>query len=260
MTAVHPMGPDRPASLASRRWVEHLPSVSLVIPTLNEEANIAHVLRHVPEWVEEVVIVDGRSTDRTIERAREARPDVTVVMERTPGKGAALTAGFRAARGDIIAAIDADGSMDPAELHAYVGQLMAGADLVKGSRFVQGGGTVDMEVHRRLGNLGLLSLVRILFGGRYSDLCYGYFAFWRHALDVLDPDVPGFEIETLINVRALKANLRVAEVPSFEARRLHGVSNLNAVRDGLRILRTILRERRGGRIDLYPRPPRRLSP
>jgi glycosyltransferase involved in cell wall biosynthesis len=217
----------------------------LVIPTLNEEKNIAHVLHHVPEWVDEVVLVDGRSTDRTIERAREVRPDLTVVIERTPGKGAALTAGFRAARGDIIAAIDADGSMDPAELHAYVGQLMAGADLVKGSRFAQGGGTVDMEAHRRLGNFGLLTLVRMLFGGRYSDLCYGYFALWRHALDVLDPDVPGFEIETLINVRALKANLRVAEVPSFEARRIHGASNLNAFRDGLRILRTILRERFG---------------
>ncbi len=245
MIAARPRGQGQPATLLTRLWADHMPAVSLVIPTLNEEANIAHVLRHVPAWVDEVVIVDGRSTDRTVERAREVIPDVTLVLEPTPGKGAALTAGFRVARGDIIAAIDADGSMDPAELHAYVGQLMAGADLVKGSRFAQGGGTVDMEMHRRLGNLGLLSVVRILFGGRYSDLCYGYFAFWRHALEVLDPDVRGFEIETLINVRALKANLRVAEVPSFEARRIHGVSNLHAVRDGVRILVTILRERFG---------------
>jgi len=244
------VGQDQPVPFLARRWADHLPSVSVVVPTLNEEANIGHVLRHMPGWVDEVVVVDGRSVDRTVELARETRPDVTIVLERTPGKGAALSAGFRAARGDIIAAIDADGSMDPGELHAYVGQLMAGADLVKGTRFAQGGGTVDMELHRKLGNLGLLAVVRLLFGGRYTDLCYGYFAFWRQSLDVLNPDVDGFEIETLINVRALKAKLRVAEVASFEARRLHGVSNLNAMRDGLRILRTIFRERfTRGRLD-----------
>ena len=133
--------------------------------------------------------------------------------------------------------------MDPAELHTFVGQLMAGADYVKGSRFVQGGGTVDMELHRKLGNWGLMMAARLLFGGNYSDLCYGYFAFWRDALPLIDPDAPGFEIETQINVRVLKAKLKIAEVASFEARRVHGVSNLNTWRDGFRILRTIVRER-----------------
>ncbi len=224
-------------------WQDVMPTVSLVIPTLNEEANIAHVLARVPDWVHEVVLVDGRSTDGTIEVAQRVFPKVRVVHERRPGKGVALQAGFAAATGDIIAAIDADGSMDPVELHSYVGQLLAGADMVKGTRFAQGGGTVDMEWYRRLGNFGLLTLVRTLFGSRYSDLCYGYFAFWRTSLGVLAPDAPGFEIETQINVRALKGKLKVAEVPSFEARRLHGESNLNTFRDGFRILRTILTER-----------------
>ena len=123
------------------------------------------------------------------------------------GKGNALRAGFAAATGEIIAAIDADGSMDPTELYSHVGALMAGADLVKGSRFMQGGRTTDMEPHRRLGNFGLMLVARLFFGGRYSDLCYGYFAFWRRCLEDLHPDVDGFEIETLINIRALKARL-----------------------------------------------------
>lgn len=228
---------------ATHLWVDHLPTVSLIIPTLNEEANIAHVLARVPEWVYEVLLVDGRSTDGTVEVAQRVFPKVRVIREPRPGKGVALQAGFAAATGDIIAAIDADGSMDPQELHSYVGHLLSGADMVKGSRFVQGGGTVDMEWYRRLGNFGLLTLMRSLFGSRYSDLCYGYFAFWRPALAILSPDAHGFEIETQINVRALKGKLKVAEVPSFEARRLHGVSNLNTFRDGFRILRTILRER-----------------
>lgn len=220
-----------------------LPSVSLVIPTLNESSNLRHVLPLVPEWVTEVVIVDGHSTDDTVATALELRPDARIVMATERGKGAALIAGFHAAESDIIAAIDADGSMNPLELHAYVSQLMAGADMVKGSRFMKGGGTTDMEFHRKLGNWGLMAVVNVLFRGSYSDLCYGYFAFWSEALDVLDPDVPGFEIETLINVRALKGGLNVTEVPSFEADRINGTSNLNAVRDGLRILRTIFIER-----------------
>lgn len=228
---------------SDNQLTQTIPAVSLVIPTLNEAHNLGHVLPLIPDWVSEVIIVDGRSTDNTIAVAKALRPDVNVVLETTPGKGAALTAGFRAATGAIIAAIDADGSMDPRELHAYLGQLMTGSDLVKGSRFMQGGGTTDMEPHRKLGNWGLMTLVNTLFRGRYSDLCYGYFAFWRHALDVLDPDVDGFEIETQINVRALKGKLRVAEVASFEAERINGSSNLHAVRDGLKILRVILRER-----------------
>ncbi|MGA9597038.1 MAG: glycosyltransferase [Acidimicrobiia bacterium] len=228
---------------APTRWADIMPTVSLIIPTINEERNVANVLARIPDWVHEVILVDGLSTDRTVPLARALRPDVKVVMESNPGKGSALIAGFAAATGDIIAAIDADGSMDPAELHSFIGQLVSGADYVKGSRFVQGGGTVDMEWHRRLGNWGLMMAAKMLFGGNYSDLCYGYFAFWRDALPLLDPDVPGFEIETQINVRALRANLKIAEVPSFEERRLHGVSNLHAWRDGLRILRTIIRER-----------------
>jgi glycosyltransferase involved in cell wall biosynthesis len=224
-------------------WTQEIPRVSLVVPTLNESANLRHVLPLIPDWVAEVIVVDGRSTDDTIAVARELRPDVRIVLETTPGKGAALTAGFNAATGSIIAAIDADGSMDPRELNAYLGTLMTGVDLVKGSRFMQGGGTTDMEPHRKMGNWGLKTLVNVLFRGRYSDLCYGYFAFWREALDVLAPDVDGFEIETQINVRALKGNLRVAEVASFEAERVNGSSNLNAIRDGLRILRVIVKER-----------------
>ncbi|MCP3993460.1 MAG: glycosyltransferase family 2 protein [bacterium] len=242
MTSAHVRMSDHRLDRAAR-WADVMPSVSLIIPTMNEERNVGHVLARIPSWVDEVIIVDGLSTDRTVPLARALRPDVKIVMEKKKGKGSALVAGFNAASGDIVAAIDADGSMDPAELHTFVGQLVAGADYVKGSRFMQGGGTVDMELHRKLGNWGLMMAARLLFGGKYSDLCYGYFAFWRDALPIINPDAPGFEIETQINVRVLKSKLKIAEVASFEERRLHGVSNLNTWRDGFRILRTIIRER-----------------
>ncbi len=218
------------------------PTVGVIIPTLNEEKNLPHVLPLIPKWINELILVDGRSTDNTIAVAQELWPDIRIVMETKPGKGVALRTGMGAATSDILVLLDADGSTDPAEIPVFVGALLAGADFVKGSRFLQGGGTADMELYRQWGNKGLMMLVRLLFGGHYSDLCYGYNALWRTSLADLALDCDGFEIETLMNIRALKANLTIAEVPSFEARRVHGTSNLNSLRDGYRILRTIFRE------------------
>ena len=86
-------------------------------------------------------------------------------------------------------------------------------------------------------------LVNRMFGTRYTDLCYGYNAFWARHLDALAARLSGFEVETLMNIRAAKAGLRIQEVPSYEHSRLHGSSNLRAIRDGWRILKVILRER-----------------
>lgn len=245
-------------------------SVSVVIPTLNEAENLPHVLPHIPEWVHEVVIVDGRSTDGTVETAcalwpnrhivtreqrcgsntaravaQERRGDgitLRIVTQEGRGKGDALRTGFAAARGEIIIMLDADGSMDPREITAFIGPLLAGADFAKGSRFLQGGGTADMEFHRRLGNWVFVMLTRLLCGGRYSDLCYGYNAFWRRVLPQLDLDGDGFEIETMMNVRALRAGLKIVEVPSFEAKRINGSSRLRTIPDGWRCLKTLVRE------------------
>jgi glycosyltransferase involved in cell wall biosynthesis len=218
-------------------------SISVIVPTLNEAENLPHVLPLIPKDVHEVILVDGRSTDNTVEVARNLRPDIRVVYETRHGKGAALRAGFAAATGDIIVMIDADGSTDPREIPAFVGALRAGADFAKGSRFLQGGGTSDMSLLRRCGNWGLTMLVRLLFGGNYTDLCYGYNAFWRRILPQIRLDGDGFEIETMMNIRVLRANMKIAEVPSFEADRVHGIGRLRTFPDGWRVLKTIMRER-----------------
>jgi len=219
------------------------PTVSVVIPALNEAENLRHVLPLIPEGIHEVILVDGASTDGTADVARELRPDIRFVQQQGRGKGAALRSGFSAARGDIVVMLDADGSTDPREIPLFVAALVGGADFVKGSRFLPGGGTADMETYRKLGNMAFVYTVRLLFGGRYTDLCYGYNAFWRRVLPQLQLDGDGFEIETMMNVRALKAGLIVAEVPSFESHRIHGESHLRTIPDGLRVLRTIFRER-----------------
>jgi glycosyltransferase involved in cell wall biosynthesis len=229
--------------LPPRHLREIRPRVSVVIPTLNEARNVAWVLERLPEFVDEVVLVDGRSTDDTIAVARAVRPDIRVVLETEPGKGAALRAGFAAARGDYIVMIDADGSMDPAEIQRFVDALESGCDLVKGSRFAAGGGTADMSTIRRLGNGALRGAVNMLYRTNFTDLCYGFIGFRRERLSALRLDSQGFEIETEMIARAVIASLRIGEVASFEAERRHGESNLRAWRDGRRALATLLRER-----------------
>ncbi|HXD55927.1 MAG TPA: glycosyltransferase family 2 protein [Solirubrobacteraceae bacterium] len=219
------------------------PTVSVIIPTLNEAENLPHVFAELPEDLYEVIVVDGFSVDDTKEISRRLRPDVRIVDQERRGKGDALRCGFQAATGEVLVMLDADGSADPAEIPRFVRALTDGADFAKGTRFHRDGGSSDITPVRGAGNRFLSGLVNVLFGTRYSDLCYGYNAFWRHCLPALDIDCDGFEVETLINIRAARAGLVVAEVPSFERPRIHGESNLNAVRDGGRVLRTIIRER-----------------
>ena len=234
------------------------PRISVVVPTLNEAKNLPHVFSRLPADLHEVIVVDGHSVDGTTAVARRLRPDVRVVQQTRRGKGNALACGFEAATGDIIAMIDADGSADPGEIPRFVQALLSGADFAKGTRFALGGGSADITRLRALGNRMLGSLVNLSHGTHYSDLCYGFNVFWQKHVPVLGLDTTsppsrsgdgrlwgdGFEIETLIHLRVAAHGLRVAEVPSFEHPRIYGVSNLDAFSDGVRVLTTILVERR----------------
>lgn len=218
-------------------------TVTVVIPTLNEAANIGWVLERLPACVDEVVLVDGLSTDGTVEAALLVRPDARVIIERRPGKGAALRAGFAAATGSIVVMLDADGSMHPNEIPRLVAKVAEGYDVVKGSRFMAGGGTADISRIRAAGNLLLLALVNQRYGCRFTELCYGLMAMRRTAIGAMGLRADGFEIETEIVLGSLRQGLSVAEVPSFEAARRNGRSNLRTFRDGSRVLREVLRGR-----------------
>jgi RNA polymerase sigma factor (sigma-70 family) len=219
------------------------PTVSVIIPARNEAANLPHVFGTLPPWIDEIVLVDGHSVDDTVAVARKLCPTVKVVSQPGRGKGDALHTGFAAATGDIIVMIDADGSTDGTEIIRFVSALVAGADYAKGSRFSSSGGSDDITGLRRYGNRLLSGLVNWMFGTHFTDLCYGYNAFWARHLDAIDvSNCPGFEVETLMNIRAAKAGLKIHEVPSHESPRIFGASNLHAVRDGWRILMVILRE------------------
>lgn len=233
------------------------PRISVVIPTLNEARNLPYVFARIPDDVFEVIVVDGGSVDDTPQVAAKLHRGVRVIGQTRHGKGNALACGFHAARGEIIVALDADGSTDPREIPRFVAALRGGAAYVKGTRFAPGGGSADITRLRRAGNRALNALANLMYGTKYTDLCYGYFAFWTRHLPILalDADAPptekvdrpwgdGFEIETLLTLRMTRRGLHAVEVPSYEARRIYGESNLRTLADGWRVLTVIRRERR----------------
>lgn len=249
-----------------------LPTVSVVIPALNEAKNLPHVLPTIPSWVHEVVLVDGNSTDGTSEvaralwpnnhivaierrrgvvrppfvmqeRRRRLGPALRLVRQEGRGKGAALRSGYAAASGDIIVTLDADGSMDCAEIAVFVQALASGADFAKGSRFLTGAGSDDITPVRRIGNTLLTILTNVMYGTSYTDITYGYNAFWSRFKSLLDIPCDGFSYEILVNCRTAKIGLKVTEVASHERVRIHGASKLNTVRDGWAVLKVIVGER-----------------
>jgi glycosyltransferase involved in cell wall biosynthesis len=216
--------------------------VSVVIPTLNEAKNLPDLLFRLPSVVDEVIVVDGHSQDNTVQIAKEVLPNVKIILQKNFGKGDALRCAFDHVQGEFIVQIDADGSMSPEEMPRFVEALYSGADVVKGSRFMAGGETYDMTSLRRVGNALMTTAVNILCSTKYTDLCYGFAAFKKEALQKLAPilESDNFEIETEIFIKAKRLGLNVVEIPSIEHRRKNGESKLNAFIDGFRILKTIV--------------------
>ena len=232
-------------------------SVSLIIPAMNESATLTSIIDSVPTYVDEIIVIDGRSKDNTFEIASNHPRVNKVIRQRSRGKGAALSLGFAMATCDLVAIIDADGSMDPAELRDFL-NMFPRAEIVKGSRSKKMGGTsADLTIVRDLGNRVLTKLCNFWFKENWTDLAYGYAVVDRKALGKLGLSSydemgsvfghksygQGFEIEALIFCRSSKWGCRVLEVASAEHRRISGSSNLRAIRDGFRVLSAIIIEK-----------------
>jgi glycosyltransferase involved in cell wall biosynthesis len=219
--------------------------VGVVIPTLNEGKNIENVLFDLKNLgYYNILVIDGMSKDETAKIA--TRNGVKVVLQNGKGKGSAIRQGLSNGYldADAIVMMDADGSMDPKEINGLVEALNSGADIVKGSRFLKAGHSYDMSSVRRIGNMLMVTVVNLLWSARYTDLCYGFAAFNRRAIEKMAPLLKSqnFEIETEVFLKALDLGLVVKEVPSMESKRKSGKSNLNSFGDGFKILQTIAEE------------------
>lgn len=216
--------------------------ITALICALNEEDSLPHVLPEIPRWIGQVLLVDGHSTDRTVEVAKAIRPDVRIVYQPGTGKGDALRFGVQQATGDIIVTLDADGTTDPEDLPRFIEPLLDGYDFVKGSRF-RLGFPANKPLHRILGNWIIAMTFNLLFFRTYTDLCSGYNAFWKEALDRVHLSGGQFEDEPLVNVRVRKAGLKVKEVGHIDRGRVSGNSKAPSWRQGFGAIKTIVRER-----------------
>jgi len=169
------------------------PKITALICALNEEANLQYVLPLIPEWVDEIILIDGHSFDRTVDTAKELRPDIRVLYQPGKGKGAALKYGVDNAVGDIIVTLDADGSTDPEEMDKFVEPLLNGYEFAKGSRLTNGR-PANMPWHRWVGNKILVAVMNLLYGTKYTDVCSGYNGFRNGTFLGLDLESDGFAI------------------------------------------------------------------
>jgi glycosyltransferase involved in cell wall biosynthesis len=221
---------------------DRYPKITALICTLNEEPNLPHVLPRIPAWVSEVLVIDGHSTDKTVEVARKIRPDIRILGQPGQGKGDALRYGIEHASGDIIVTLDADGSTDPEDLPRFIAPLLAGYDFAKGSR-LNSDRRSKMRWHRRLGNKVLVITFNILFGARYTDICSGYNAFWKSAFQRIKPSCNGFEMEQQILAKAKKAKLKIVEVGHYDNGRLGNASKVSVMKQGFFDLWVLFKER-----------------
>jgi glycosyltransferase involved in cell wall biosynthesis len=214
-------------------------AISLVIPTKNEEGNLQRVLSTIPDFIDEILVVDGYSKDKTVEIAKKNK--CRVLFDRG-GKGSAVKIGVKKARGEYVIMMDADCSNRAVEFGMLLEGLEAGYDFCFGSRFIQGGGSDDMPFYRVLGNKFFVMVVNLIWGMKYSDLCYGYRSFRKQAFESLNLRSTDFSIETEMSIQVAKRRMRVVEIPSFEKARHSGKGNLRTLKDGWRITKRILAE------------------
>ncbi len=236
--------------------------LSVIVPTLNEAPCIDTVLEGVLELdcVEEVLVVDGGSTDGTVEqveariamrRAHDGGPVLRLLRQSTPGFSAGLWEAFEAVRGDLLCIVDADGSHDWTDIPAMRRRINRGADYVLGSRYrgpLRWRGLLrwpwstsddDSFVHE-WGNLAIVGLARMLHGYPLSDVMMGLQMWRRSNFDRVELHEPSQAFEVELKLKTMYAGYRMEEFSTYERPRIGGDAKLHALGDGIPVFRIIL--------------------
>lgn len=221
------------------------PRISIVVPALDAATSVYFVLRHLPD-ADEVILVDAGSADSTPDAARQARPDVKVLVRPGISRTAALAAGFEHASGDVIITLPIDGSVDPEEIPTLVAALVDGADVAKGSRYA--GSAVPPTAGDRL----LARLARRLHHGTLADLTFGFYGFWAGQRDALALPTEGTgswsdSADVTVLCQLAGAGARIVEVPCRRMAPLFGTDGPRGASAFFASARAVLAERRRAR-------------
>lgn len=225
-----------------------LPFISVVIPAFNEEQTVGSVVRRTRKVLQmlvekyELIVIDDGSTDKT---ARFALHNGAIVISNggNLGKGRAIMKGFQEARGNIVITMDGDGANEPEEIPKLLHPVLEGnrVDVVIGSRFK--GYIEDDAIPRRniLGNKIINIVLSFILGQRITDSQSGFRVYKRTVVENLFINSSGFEVETEVLLKVFKRDFKVKEIAISCKKRDGTSSKLRFFRDGLRILKAILR-------------------
>jgi C-methyltransferase C-terminal domain/Glycosyl transferase family 2/Putative zinc binding domain/Methyltransferase domain len=216
-------------------------TATLLLPTLNEIEAVRVIVPQLRrEWVDEIIVVDGGSTDGTVEYMRAA--GLTVHMQTVRGYGEGIKQGMQLAKGDIIVEFNPDGNSIPEDIPRIIAKVREGYDLVIGSRYREGAKSDDDDLLTAFGNWMFTRIVNLLFRTSYTDALVGFRAYRRKAALALALDAPGLSWPCQSSTRFARAGLRVVEIPAHEPARIGGKRKMMPFRTGLQISRLILQE------------------
>lgn len=214
--------------------------VSVVAVCLNEEKIILDVLKNIPhDIVDEILVVDGYSTDNTYDLVKKA--GYHIILQEKKGRGAAFRTGFKRAKGDIIVMLSTDGNELPCDIRKLIAKIKQDYDMVIATRFGLGR-SEDVTFIRNIGNHFFTWLCNIVAGLTLTDSQNGFRAITKEALHAMNLKSDRFDIEAEMTVKAGKLGLRVGEVPTIEDLRKFGDSRLRTFRDGYCIFKRIVKE------------------
>ena len=228
------------------------PTVTLLVPTLNEIEGLKAIMPQVEAaWCDQILVVDGRSTDGTTEYARAQGYDV--IVQTKPGIRHAYADAFPRVRGDIVVTFSPDGNSVPVLIPQLVTKLTSGYDMVIASRYAPGACSDDDDRLTAFGNWAFTNLINVLHGGRYTDAMVIFRAYWTRFYWELGLDQEAayaperllgtvIGVEPLLSIRAAKRGLRVTEIAGDEPARIGGERKLLPFRWGGAYLLQTLRE------------------
>jgi glycosyltransferase involved in cell wall biosynthesis len=231
---------------------------SLIIPTLNEIDGVRAVMHRInPGWCDEILVVDGGSSDGTVEWLREH--GYRVIIQDVPGIGNAYRQAYRHTAGEVIVTFSPDGNSIPELIPALLRKMAEGYDLVIASRYLGAARSEDDDFLTSLGNAFFTRSINLLFGGRYTDALVIFRAYRRDLIDRLGIDAPHMTYEAQISIRAARFGLMVGEISGDEPRRIGGERKIPPFRTGWTILREMGRELRRPRRLARVEPPQGVA-